>query len=305
MANSLVIATDSRFIVTLANMARACADNVVAAVVGSADLAESVSVSGVDEVIHFDLPDDMPAEAMAQVLAEWTTVDAPAFIISNDAPAARTLLAASAGVVRASVLGGVVDAHREGDILVVHCEIAAGIALQEARVEGPLAAVYGGSDPAVDQHEPVRIVNANLQGFATSERVVERKLPATDAVDLSAASRIIGVGRGVKARGDLAVIEELASSLGAVMACTLPVSEDSHWYPAEQVLGSSHNSASPDLYIALGISGSPNHMSGVKDAGLVVAVNNDAKAEVFKRCDYGVVADLYDFVPALKGALGE
>ena len=89
------------------------------------------------------------------------------------------------------------------------------------------------------------------------------------------------------------------------MACTLPVSEDSHWYPAEQVLGSSHNSASPDLYIALGISGSPNHMSGVKGARVVVAVNNDDKAEVFKRCDYGVVADLYDFVPALKGALGE
>ena len=68
-------------------------------------------------------------------------------------------------------------------------------------------------------------------------------------------------------------------------------------------MGSSHNSASPELYLALGVSGSPNHLSGVKDAGTVVAVNNDPDAEVFKHCDYGIVCDLYEFVPALKAAL--
>ncbi len=76
-----------------------------------------------------------------------------------------------------------------------------------------------------------------------------------------------------------------------------------HWYTADRVLGSSHNSAAPELYVAVGISGSPNHTSGVRDAKVIVSINNDENAEIFQHSKYGILGDLYKVVPALTQAL--
>lgn len=302
MGKALIIAVNARYLGGLAQMARSCGDAVVAAAVGSAGLADEVALGGADEVALFETDDGVPAEAMAAAVAQWAKDAGFTFAACNDAPAARVILASVASAIGASVLGDVRAAACAGDGFDVTCTVAGGIAYQRLHVAGALAAVFGGDDAscAAEGPAPVQRVDAQPSGA----RIVGQVLPAADAVDLSEAARIVGVGRGVRSSDDLAEIEALAAALGASMACTLPLAEDSHWYPGEQVLGSSHNSASPELYLALGISGSPNHLSGVKGAGTVVAVNKDPEAAVFKHCDYGVVCDLYEFVPALREALG-
>lgn len=301
MSQAIIIATDNRYLASMCAMARDCADELVVVAIGNRELAEHAALAGASQVRWRELPEGVPAEALAAGVAKWAQTQSPDLVLVNDAPAARVFLALAAGAIDAAVLGDVVAVKPSDDGLIAKCKVAGGIALQAALAPRPLAAIYGGTDfaePAGGQApiEPLEVQPAPM-------RIVERQLPAADAVDLSVAGRIIGIGRGVRSSGDLPLVEGLASALGAAMACTLPISEDSHWYPPEQVLGSSHNSAAPELYIALGISGSPNHLSGVKDARVVAAVNNDPDAEVFKHCDYGVVADLYEFVPALKAAL--
>ena len=124
-----------------------------------------------------------------------------------------------------------------------------------------------------------------------------------DEVDLSAAQRVIGVGRGLKAREDLAMIEELAQALQAEIACSRPVAEGLNWMGKDRYIGSSGARIAPQLYVAIGISGQLQHMVGVTGADTIVAINSDPNAAVFSQTDYGLVGDLYQLVPAITAAL--
>ena len=85
----------------------------------------------------------------------------------------------------------------------------------------------------------------------------------------------------------------------------MPIADDFGWVAKERYIGRSGQHIAPRLYLALGISGTPQHLEGVRDAKVVVAVNSDAEAHIFKRADYGIVGDLYEVVPALRTALGK
>ena len=124
------------------------------------------------------------------------------------------------------------------------------------------------------------------------------------ASDLGSASRIVSAGRGFKAEADLDLARELAGALGAELACTRPLAEGLDWLPRDRYVGVSGQQVTPDLYVAVGVSGQLQHMSGVSGARTIVAINSDADAPVFAYADYGIVGDLYQVVPALTAALG-
>jgi electron transfer flavoprotein alpha subunit len=133
--------------------------------------------------------------------------------------------------------------------------------------------------------------------------VIETRTHGFDVADLGAAHRVIGVGRGLKAREDLALIEELAGAAGAEIACSRPVAEGLNWMGKDRYIGSSGARISPQLYFAIGISGQLQHMVGVTGAETIVAINADPNAAIFKQTDYGLVGDLYQLVPAITAAL--
>ena len=114
---------------------------------------------------------------------------------------------------------------------------------------------------------------------------------------------MVGVGRGLKAREDLALIEELAHALDAEIACSRPVAEGLNWMGKDRYIGSSGARIAPRLYLAVGISGQLQHMVGVTGAETIVAVNSDPNAAIFAQADYGLVGDLYQLVPAITAAL--
>ena len=146
---------------------------------------------------------------------------------------------------------------------------------------------------------------AEVETFAPSlnasdirQRPQELFRETAGAVDLTAAEIIVAVGRGIKEKENIAIVEELAKALGAELAATRPVC-DSGWLPIERQVGSSGQTVSPKVYIAVGISGAIQHLVGMKGAKTIVAINKDGDAPIFEVADYGVVGDLFEVVPAM------
>ncbi len=121
---------------------------------------------------------------------------------------------------------------------------------------------------------------------------------AARAVDLTAADIIVSVGRGIKEKENIALIENLAQAMGAELAASRPIC-DSGWLPMERQVGSSGQTVSPKVYLAVGISGAIQHLVGMKGAKTIVAINKDPNAPIFEVADYGICGDLFEVVPAL------
>ncbi len=132
---------------------------------------------------------------------------------------------------------------------------------------------------------------------------VEEKV--REAVDIEAAEIVVGVGRGFRKKEDLGMAEKLAELLGGVVGCSRPIAADYKWLSEDRWIGISGKKIRPKLYIAIGISGAPQHMAAAMDSKIIVAINKDKNAPIFEYADYGVVADLYKLLPALIKKLEE
>jgi len=125
---------------------------------------------------------------------------------------------------------------------------------------------------------------------------------ATDKIALPDAELVVSAGRGLKGPENWSMVEELAEALGAATACSKPVS-DAGWRPHEEHVGQTGIAVSPNLYIAIGISGAIQHLAGVSSSKTIVVINKDPEAPFFKVADYGIVGDAFEVVPKLTEAV--
>jgi len=144
----------------------------------------------------------------------------------------------------------------------------------------------------------------NLASLKIRTNVLEIFEGVKGKVDLTKADIIVSVGRGIKEKDKLPIVEELAKVLGAEIAASRPVCDDG-WLPLDRQIGSSGQTVSPKLYLAVGISGAIQHLVGMKGSRCIVAINKDERAPIFDIADYGIVGDLFEIVPALTAAVKE
>ncbi|MBW4891323.1 electron transfer flavoprotein subunit alpha/FixB family protein [Mucilaginibacter sp. HMF5004] len=128
--------------------------------------------------------------------------------------------------------------------------------------------------------------------------IIKEIVKATDKVSLPDAELVVSAGRGLKGPENWGMIEELANLLGAATACSKPVS-DAGWRPHSEHVGQTGIAVSPNLYIAIGISGAIQHLAGISSSKVIVVINKDPEAPFFKVADYGIVGDAFEVVPKL------
>ena len=149
-----------------------------------------------------------------------------------------------------------------------------------------------------DAPAPVTSVDVAVPAEAVRQQPEPPFREAKQAVDLTAAPRIVSVGRGIKGEEHIQLAKDLAAALGAELAASRPII-DSGWLPADRQVGSSGQTVAPKLYLALGISGAIQHVVGMKGARTIVAINKDPDAPIFEIADYGIVGDLFEIVPPM------
>jgi electron transfer flavoprotein alpha subunit len=165
---------------------------------------------------------------------------------------------------------------------------------------GYMATVRPGSFPAEGPDAAggeVKEVVVNLKDDGKI-KFIESIEAALGGVDITQADILVSVGNGIGDKKNIPIVEELATILGGRLSCSRPI-VDKKWLPKEHQVGSSGKTVKPKVYLAIGISGSFQHLMGLK-GGTIIAINKDPKAPIFRVADYGIVGDLFQIVPVLK-----
>jgi electron transfer flavoprotein alpha subunit len=157
----------------------------------------------------------------------------------------------------------------------------------------------------VEDVKPAKVEDFSVETKPSDFKAMLKEIVrSTDKVSLPDAEIVVSGGRGLKGPENWGMIEELADLLGAATACSKPVS-DAGWRPHSEHVGQTGIAVSPNLYIAIGISGAIQHLAGISSSKVIVVINKDAEAPFFKVADYGIVGDAFEVVPKLITAIKE
>lgn len=192
-----------------------------------------------------------------------------------------------------------------GDVVAVR-PVYAGKAFARVKVSGrpALFSLRPNVQPVAEDDGPCEVVRPDVgeAGREPMARVTAVAGGASGTVELTEASIIVSGGRGMKAPENFKLLDELAGELGAAVGSSRPVADEG-WVPHSYHVGQTGKVVSPDLYVAVGISGAIQHVAGISGSKYIVAINSDPDAPIFKVANYGIVGDLFDVVPALTEAL--
>jgi electron transfer flavoprotein alpha subunit len=310
MAGSVwVVATEPAGVAARAAAVRPLGDVTVLAI-GPRPVAEAAAAAGPSRVLWCEPAAGVPVEAYAGAVAALVAEGTPRLVAGDAPPAARALLGAIAVAVGAAALPGALAVRADGDGVVVERSAVGGAVVETLATHRSLVVILEVADDAEPDAEvadaaspaaPPAITPVSLDSAPGA--AVTRRPSATSSTGLADAPRVVAVGRGLRARADMALVTELAETLGAEVACSMPVADDLGWVEKSRYVGRSGQTISPRLYLTVGISGAPQHLEGIRGAKVVAAIDSDPAAPIFRRATYGVVGDLYEVVPALVRAL--
>ncbi|HWA42423.1 MAG TPA: electron transfer flavoprotein subunit alpha/FixB family protein [Hypericibacter adhaerens] len=276
----------------------------VEALVLAADPAPIASqVVGADRVLtvsHPALAQYLP-EAHQAVLVETVKSRKPDLVLLTNSYIGLDLAASTAIATDRPVVSYCMAVSLAGDLLTTTNQVYGGKieAVAETRLPA-VAAVNPGTfkgEAAAKAAETVVLPPPAALGSLGTGFVEALKEESGD-VDITQQERLVSVGRGIGDAANIEIAEALATALGAVVSASRPV-VDAGWMPKSRQVGKSGHKVKPKLYVAVGISGAPEHLEGMRDAGFIVAVNQDAKAPIFDVAHIGTTCDLFDLLPAL------
>lgn len=270
-----------------------------------AALAEEASKLGVSEVRAIAVPEgtvlDDAAETVAGIVGEGD-----ALIVGGN----RRGKAIAARVAAIKGTSAVVDAKKilweDGTLCVEHA-LYGGAANYTERVTSATAIVVaapGLNEPAVPAGEQAAVATVDFVAPAVGVKLVGTKEKGSKSVDLTSSKVIVCCGRGITDRAGVEMAQELAAAIDGDIAFTRPLTEGAEpLSTTDDYIGVSGVQASPEFYIGVGVSGQTQHTMGVVESRVMVGINKDKNAPIFRQCDYGVVGDVYEVLPLLTQAI--
>jgi electron transfer flavoprotein alpha subunit len=245
--------------------------------------------------------DDFVTAPAAELLAQLVREKSPALVLLAGTAQGKEVAGRLAVKTDSGVLTDAVDLRPGDDGPVAEQSIFGGGITVHSRVKRgtPIVAMRPNAVAPEPEAGAAEIAPVSLAGEATGAKVTNRVLAQrSERPDLTEASIVVSGGRGTGGTEGFGVIEQLADALGAAVGASRAVT-DAGWYPHQFQVGQTGKTVSPQLYMAIGISGAIQHRAGMQTSKTIIAVNKDPEAPIFELADFGVVGDLFKVVPQL------
>ncbi|MDR2503154.1 MAG: electron transfer flavoprotein subunit alpha/FixB family protein [Deltaproteobacteria bacterium] len=277
----------------------------IAFVNGDEAAAKDAIAHGAAEAYSLPLPADAPWEAYTPALADKAGKEKPSLILLSASRRCRDMASRLAALLDAPCFSEGKNITVSDAGVTVSTMLYGGLAVKTAATSAETALITIGAKDfehgAADPSRSGKVGTLPLSSAGVT--VTGRKPRVAQTVDLGAAAKVLGVGRGVSEQGDLVVIRNLAKAIGAEVGCSRPIAEFFKWMPEECYIGISGQQLKPQLYIAVGISGQAQHYFGIRDARTIVSINKDKESLMNQNADYFIPADWKDAVTELLKAV--
>ena len=286
--------------------------NLIAISIGdvAADELAALGKYGAEKVLNVsnDKLKNFVNQAYASVIAEAAKANGADIVVLSNSFSGRGLAPRLGVKLQAGVADGAVALpEQNGGKFTVKKTAFSGkaFAVVELTSANKVIALTPNSYKVVEGGAAAQVEDFNVEAKASDfKEMIKDIVRSTDKVSLPDAEIVVSAGRGLKGPENWGMIEELADLLGAATACSKPVS-DAGWRPHSEHVGQTGIAVSPNLYIAIGISGAIQHLAGVSSSKVIVVINKDAEAPFFKVADYGIVGDAFEVLPKLIAAVKE
>ena len=263
--------------------------------------AASLGKYGIEKtfVVPGDVYTHVDAQMYAKAVAEAAAKSEAAVVVFSHNQTGRAVAPRLAAKLKAGLVTGVVGLPKTDGGFVVRKSVFSGKAFANVDITSVVKIItltpnnFGVKEAGNAVAEVVTLnITAEAKVKTTATHKVSGEVPLTEA-DI-----VVSGGRGLKGPENWGMVEDLAHTLHAALACSRPVA-DANWRPHHEHVGQTGIQISPNLYVALGISGAIQHLAGVNRSKVIVVINKDAEAPFFKAADYGIVGDLFDVIPKL------
>ena len=246
------------------------------------------------------------SDAYEKILSKLITEHKPSLVMMGHTSYGIELAPRLAAALSIPLATDCIDLGFEGDTLTVTRQLYGGkvnvkatVCKAETYMVTIRQATFTVKKPPQPASGEIIEIPSPLKEEIAEKRFIQYVLPTISGVDITSAEKLVSVGRGIKDVANIHMVEDLAKAMDATLACSRPI-VDKGWLPSDRQVGSSGKTVKPKLYLAIGISGSFQHVLGMKNSDLIVAINKDPNAPIFGFADYGVVQDLFKIVPVIK-----
>lgn len=295
-----VVSEDAALLPDLCAGAKTLAEKVTAVLFGDESAAKSAAC-GADAIRYCPVSEEGAPEDYAHAIADEVKKDPSAIVFVNNSIRGRLLAGKLGALLDTAVITNAGELAVEGDALTCKRMVYGGTAQRAEQFTKAYGVVtLGGgvfeSAGSLSATADIAQITGGPQGTIKRLARHEKKEGGTN---LAAAKRIVDVGRGLAAEEDLEMMRKLASVLEAEVGCSRPVAENNKWMPKANYMGITGVQVKPDVIFVMGVSGQVQHIGGINKSKVIVVVNKDKEAPIFKHADFGLVGDMYKVVPAL------